>query len=111
MAHSDRPVPDGEAARGRHTRDIRNDRQAVRHLLRADTGGAHLGLALTIGVLLVAAGFSGPRWVLIVFIVSVVCAAWFVLALAVVHVRGARGENAVRRAYIATFGWGGYVTP
>lgn len=108
MPHSDRPGPDGEAARERYPRDLRRDRQAVRQLLRADVGGAHLGLALTVGALLVAAGFSGPRWVLIV---SGVCTAWFALALAVVHIRGARGRNAVRRAYIATFGWGEYVTP
>ncbi|WP_371613090.1 hypothetical protein [Streptomyces clavifer] len=108
MPHSDRPGPDGETSRDRRTRDLRKDRKPVRHLLAADVGGAHLGLALTIGALLVAAGFSGPRWVLLA---TGACATWFTLALLVVHLRGARGRNAVRRAYVATFGWGDYVTP
>lgn len=44
-------------------------------------------------------------------IVSGCFAAWFVLALAVVHLRGGRGWIAVGRAYVATFGWGDYITP
>jgi hypothetical protein len=37
--------------------------------------------------------------------------AWFILALTIIRVRGGRGGEAVRRAYVATFGWGDHVTP
>ncbi|GAA3485268.1 hypothetical protein GCM10018966_098010 [Streptomyces yanii] len=35
----------------------------------------------------------------------------FVLAPAVIHLRGGRGRDALRRAYVATFGRGDHVTP
>ncbi|MFJ3516199.1 MULTISPECIES: hypothetical protein [unclassified Streptomyces] len=75
---------------------------------RTDVGGGHIGLAVTIIALIVIASFSGPRWTLIV---AGCVTAWFILALAVIHIRGGRGGEAVRRAYVATFGWGDYVTP
>ncbi|WP_217251546.1 hypothetical protein [Streptomyces sp. AC602_WCS936] len=73
-----------------------------------DIGGGHIGLAVTIIALIVVASFSGARWT---SIVAGGFTAWFILALTVIHIRGGRGREAVRRAYVATFGWGDYVTP
>ncbi|MEU0297881.1 hypothetical protein ABZ252_00065 [Streptomyces sp. NPDC006175] len=71
-------------------------------------GGGHIGLVVTIIALAVSASFSGPRWTLII---AGCFAAWFVIALTIIRIRGGRGGEAVRRAYVATFGWGDYVTP
>ncbi|MFF3663595.1 hypothetical protein [Streptomyces olivochromogenes] len=73
-----------------------------------DVGGGHIGLAVTAIALIVIVSFSGPRWTLIV---AGFFTAWFILALTFIHIRGGRGTEAVRRAYVATFGWGDYVTP
>ncbi|WP_306335582.1 hypothetical protein [Streptomyces sp. KL118A] len=73
-----------------------------------DIRGGHIGLVVMIIALVVIAGFSGPRWTLIV---AACVAAWFILALSVIRIRGRRGGEALRRAYVATFGWGDYVTP
>lgn len=73
-----------------------------------DIGGGHVGLVVTIIALVVIAGFSGPRWTLIV---AGCLTAWFILALTIIRFRGGRGQEAVRRAYVATFGWGDYITP
>ncbi|MFJ6462984.1 hypothetical protein ACIQM0_18390 [Streptomyces sp. NPDC091387] len=73
-----------------------------------DIGGGHIGLAVTIIALVVTAGFSGPRWTLIV---AGCFTAWFILALTIIRIRGGRGGEAVRRAYAATFGWGDRVSP
>ncbi|MEV4448579.1 MULTISPECIES: hypothetical protein [Streptomyces] len=73
-----------------------------------DVGGGHIGLVVTIIALVVIASFSGPRRALIV---AACLTAWFVLVLTVIHIKGGRGGEAVRRAYVATFGWGDYVTP
>jgi hypothetical protein len=73
-----------------------------------DIHGGHIGLVVTIIALVVIASFSDPRWTLIV---AGCFTAWFILALTVIRIRGGRGGEAVRRAYVATFGWGDYVTP
>ncbi|MEU4346207.1 hypothetical protein [Streptomyces sp. NPDC023838] len=73
-----------------------------------DIGGGHIGLVITIIALVVIASFYGPGWNLIV---AGCFTAWFILALTVIRVRGGRGGEAVRRAYVATFGWGDHVTP
>ncbi|MER5951727.1 hypothetical protein ABT127_37385 [Streptomyces sp. NPDC001904] len=77
---------------------------------RASTyiGGGHIGLAVTIIALIVVACFSGTRWTVIV---AGGFTTWFILALTVIRMRGVRGGEAVRRAYVATFGWGDYVNP
>ncbi|MFK0150177.1 hypothetical protein ACIQUZ_34375 [Streptomyces griseus] len=72
-----------------------------------EIGGAHIGPAATIIALIVVASFSGPRWTVIV---AGGLTAWFVLALAVIRIRGGGGREAVRRAYAATFGWGDHIT-
>jgi hypothetical protein len=76
--------------------------------VRTDVRDGHIGLAVTIVALVVVAIASGPRWVLIV---AGAVAAWFVLALIVVHARGGRGSEGVARVYVATFGWGDYISP
>ncbi|MFH8760589.1 hypothetical protein [Streptomyces atroolivaceus] len=73
-----------------------------------DIGGGHIGLAVTIITLIVVASLSGAHWTLNV---AGGFTAWFILAITVIHIRGGRGREAVRRAYVATFGWGDYVTP
>jgi hypothetical protein len=74
-----------------------------------DVGGGHIGLSITIIALIVITSLSDPRWALI----TAGCfGAWFLVALAVIiFVRGGIGREAVRRAYVATFGWGDYITP
>lgn len=75
---------------------------------REDVGGAHGGLAATVVASVVVSGVWSPGWALLV---SGCVAVWFVLALVVVHLRGGRGRVAVRRAYVATFGWADHLTP
>ncbi|MER7742558.1 hypothetical protein ABTX34_30325 [Streptomyces sp. NPDC096538] len=82
------------------------ERHSMREALRSDLPAAHMGLGVTVIVLIVVASFSGPRWTLIV---AGAFTAWFLLALAVIHISSGRGWDAVRRAYIATFGWGNWI--
>lgn len=107
MKHSccDRENADS-AARARYTRDMRQERHSVREALRSDLPAAHLGLGVTVMALIVVAGFSGPRWTLVI---GGAFTAWFLLALTVIHLGSGRGRDAVRRAYIATFGWGNWI--
>ncbi|WP_330315102.1 hypothetical protein OHS17_32600 [Streptomyces sp. NBC_00523] len=105
MEHSsERESAEGSASR--HTRDMQEERHSVREALRSDLPAAHLGLGVTVIALIVVASFSGPRWTMIV---AGAFAAWFLLALAVIHIGSGRGWDAVRRAYIATFGWGNWI--
>ncbi|MGW0856878.1 hypothetical protein [Streptomyces sp. NPDC002690] len=85
---------------------MRQERHSVREALRSDLPAAHLGLGVTVMALIVVAGFSGPRWTLVI---GGAFTAWFLLALTVIHLGSGRGRDAVRRAYIATFGWGNWI--
>ncbi|MFJ4776505.1 hypothetical protein [Streptomyces sp. NPDC088762] len=85
---------------------MQDERSSVREALRSDLPAAHLGLGVTVTALIVVASFSGPRWV---FVVGGAFGAWFLLALAVIHIGSGRGWDAVRRAYIATFGWANWI--
>ncbi|MGW1882545.1 hypothetical protein [Streptomyces sp. NPDC001970] len=106
MGHgAERKNGNGSASEA-YTRDIRADRQSVREALRSDLPAAHIGLGVTVIALVVVAGFAGARWTLIV---GGAFPAWFVLALAVIRIGSGRGWDAVRRAYIATFGWGNWI--
>lgn len=102
---SERENGDGSAPSS-YGRDIKEARRSMREALRADLPAAHGGLGVTVVALIVIASFSGLGWT------SVVAASftvWFVLALAVIRLGGGRGMDAVRRAYIATFGWGNWI--
>ncbi|WP_223205773.1 hypothetical protein [Streptomyces xanthii] len=105
MEHSSE-LENGEASASQYTRDMQTERHSVREALRSDLPAAHVGLGVTVIVLIVVAGFSGPRWTLII---GGAFTAWFLLALAVIHIGSGRGRDAVRRAYIATFGWGNWI--
>ncbi|MFD6532526.1 hypothetical protein [Streptomyces sp. NPDC060184] len=107
MEHSSFEQENAEgAARARYTQDMRQERHAVREALRSDLPAAHLGLGATVIALIVVACFSGPRWT---SIIGGGFAAWFLLALTVIRLGGGRGQDAVRRAHIATFGWGNWI--
>lgn len=97
---------DESAARSRYTQDMQAERRALREALRSDLPAAHMGLGLTVIALIGIASFFGPRWTLII---SGAFTAWFLLALAVIHIGSGRGRDAFRRAYIATFGWGNWI--
>ncbi|MEV6312609.1 hypothetical protein AB0M10_28985 [Streptomyces sp. NPDC051840] len=91
-----------EAAPNAYERVLAEDRRVIREMLRTSRRGAHLGFVLTAFVLGAIGYFEGPKWPLII---GGLFAAWFALALTVVHLRGGRGWKAIDRAYIATFGW------
>ncbi|WP_351237393.1 hypothetical protein [Streptomyces sp. NPDC002133] len=106
MEHgAERKSGNGSASEA-YTRDIRAERRSVREALRSDLPAARRGLGVTVIALVVVAGFAGARWTLIV---AGALTAWFVLALAVMRIGSARGRDAVRRACIATFGWGNWI--
>ncbi|MFF3403989.1 hypothetical protein ACFYW6_36515 [Streptomyces sp. NPDC002659] len=105
MEHSsERENGDGSDSEA-YTRDIRAERQSVREALRSDLPAAHLGLGVMVIALVVVASFVGARWAMIV---AGAFTTWFVLALAVIRIGSGRGWDAVRRAYIAMFGWGNW---
>ncbi|MFG2574906.1 hypothetical protein [Streptomyces sp. NPDC048481] len=84
----------------------RRARSAARKAAPLDSRGAHLG-AVVVSVALVLLGRYGRLAAL--GIVSSVFLLWFAAALAWAHVDGDEGRHALRRAYNATFGWGGGV--
>ncbi|MET8576237.1 hypothetical protein [Streptomyces sp. NPDC005012] len=99
---------DPEAARARYDAGLRGSRGAVREVLRADVSDAHWGvatvaLAATVVGLLVAPVLGAA--------VAAGFAALYLGTLAVMHARGVRGSDAVRRSYCFAFGWGKWVDP
>lgn len=90
------PAESGEAHRNSH-------RQALRHALEVDVRSAVIGAGATAIALTVVFVFLGPGWG---SAVAGIVAGWFLIALIVVLLRGGRGRDAARRAFIATFGWG-----
>lgn len=107
MEHNNAERENGEGpAPSSYSRDIKDARRSMREALRADLPAAHGGLGVTVVALIIVAVSAGVAWALIV---AAVFTAWFVLALAVVHLRGGRGGHAFRRAYIATFGWANWI--
>ncbi|MEW2064707.1 hypothetical protein AB0899_28785 [Streptomyces sp. NPDC007002] len=101
---SERENSEGSASR--YARDMQEEGHSVCEALRSDLPAAHLGVGATVIALIVVASFSGPQWTLIV---AGAFTAWCLLALAVIHIGSGRGWDAVRRAYIATFGWGNWI--
>ncbi|MFD8022904.1 hypothetical protein ACFXJO_09205 [Streptomyces lavendulae] len=76
--------------------------------VHVDVMGGHAGAAAVAVAVLVIAVSAGPPAALAF---AAALAVWFLAALAVVRVRGARGVDVPRRAYNATFGWGAFVIP
>ncbi|MCM9080064.1 hypothetical protein OG304_19005 [Streptomyces sp. NBC_00160] len=106
MEHNLEQESGDDSASANYKRDVQEDRGSVREALRTDLPAAHMGLGVTIVGLIVVTSFAGLRWALIVAAAFTV---WFVLGLAVIHLGSDRGWDAVRRAYIATFGWGNWI--
>ncbi|MEU1226275.1 hypothetical protein [Streptomyces sp. NPDC005828] len=97
---------DPEAARERYAADMRAERKALLEVIRADLPAAHLGLGIVIMASAVVGLFAGP---IAGALVAGSFAALFLVALAVMLLRGIRGLNAGRRAYLLTFGWANWV--
>ncbi|MFI8362413.1 hypothetical protein [Streptomyces sp. NPDC085612] len=95
-----------DSTAAQYSQAIHDERGSVRAALRTDLPAAHLGLGVTAVGLIVVASFAGLRWGLIVLAGF---ATWFILVLGVIRIGSGRGWGAVRRAYIATFGWGNWI--
>ncbi|MFF2382135.1 hypothetical protein [Streptomyces sp. NPDC058108] len=100
------PVADPEAARERYTSDMRASRKALRELIRADLPAAHFGLGIVVIATVLVSLDAGPA---AGALVAGVFGLLFLGALAVMLLRGIRGLEAGRRAYLFTFGWANWV--
>ncbi|MFJ7630838.1 hypothetical protein ACIQZN_30595 [Streptomyces sp. NPDC097595] len=98
----DKFTTDPEAARERYRSDMRVSRKAVREVARADLPAAHFGLGITLVVSVVTGLFRGA--IIGGFVVGFFGAV-FLASTAVMFLRGIRGLDAGRRAYLSTFGW------
>lgn len=85
---------------------LAEDRRVRRELFRVTIGGAHVGLVITAFIVFLFAAVGGTVWALIVG-GAVVC--WFTVALIAVAGGGRRGWDAVKRTYLLTFGWAGWL--
>lgn len=84
---------------------VSNDRARVRGALRTDRPAADVGLALFIAAAVVLTFLWGAKYALIL---TIAFGIWFLAALAVIRIGGGKGKDALKRAYIATFGWGNW---
>ncbi|MGY6021629.1 hypothetical protein [Streptomyces spinosirectus] len=100
------PVADPEAARERYNSDMRATRKALREVVRADLPAAHFGLGIVVVASVVVGCFAAP---VVGALVVGAFAALFLVALAVMFLRGSRGLDARRRAYLFTFGWANWI--
>ncbi|MEU6272983.1 hypothetical protein ABZ871_11290 [Streptomyces populi] len=100
------PVADPEAAWERYDSDMRATRKALREVLRADLPAAHFGLGVVVVASVVVGCFATP-------VAGVLVAGAFatlsLVALAAMFLRGVRGPDAWRRAYLFTFGWANWI--
>ncbi|MFD6274447.1 hypothetical protein ACFWFI_02445 [Streptomyces sp. NPDC060209] len=78
----------------------------MREMFCVSVGGAHAGLVTTVFIVTLFAAIGGTVWALIV---SGEVALWFTVALIAVVGGGRRGWVAVKRAYLVTFGWAGWL--
>ncbi len=85
---------------------LAEDRRVAREMFRVSIGGAHAGLVITVFIVLLFAAIGGTVWGLIV---GGAVAFWFTLVLVAVAGGGRRGWGAVKRAYLLTFGWAGWL--
>lgn len=81
-------------------------RGALREVLRADLPAANFGLVLVIGVSVVAGFAAGPA---VGAGIGGAFAVLFLATLLVMLLRGVRGEDALQRAYLFTFGWANWI--
>ncbi|MFF6888075.1 hypothetical protein ACFY9F_33360 [Streptomyces sp. NPDC012421] len=100
------PAADPVAARGRYVSDMRASRRALREVVRADLPAAHFGLGIVLVASAVAGLFASP---IAGALVAGSFAALFLVALVVMLLRGIRGLDAGRRAYLFSFGWANWV--
>lgn len=100
------PAADPEAARQRYDSDMRMARKQAREALRADLPAAHFGLGIVIVASVIVGLAVGP---VTGTLVGGVFAALFLVALGVMFLRGVRGADALRRAYLFSFGWANWV--
>ncbi|GAA0618105.1 hypothetical protein [Streptomyces crystallinus] len=100
------PAADQEAARDRYTSDMRAMRAASRDFFRADMPAAHCGVAMVVVASVLVGCFAGP---VAGCLVAAGFAVLFLLALAVMFLRGIRGVDAWRRSYLFTFGWANWI--
>ncbi|WP_318216597.1 hypothetical protein [Streptomyces sp. SCL15-6] len=105
------PWPEGsaadpEAARERYTSELRASRKALREAIRADLPVGHVGLAIVVVASALLGLFAQPA---AGALVAGVFAALFLAALAVMLLRGIRGLDAARRAYLFSFGWANWI--
>lgn len=96
------PAADPKEARNRYEAIMRADREKRREMLRVSMPAAHAGLALVIAVGTFLAFIVSRRGAVIIVGGF---AALFVTSLVVVLARGGRRMDALRRAYLAAFGW------
>ncbi|MFH8760477.1 hypothetical protein [Streptomyces atroolivaceus] len=100
------PSADPKAARERYGSGIRESRRAWREARQATLPAAHFGLG-TVNVASVIVGLSaGPVPGLLV---AGAFTALFLVARAVMMLRGVRGPDGVRRACLLTFGWANWI--
>lgn len=78
----------------------------MREMLRVSIGGAHAGLAITVFIVVLFAAIGGAGWALIV---GGAVAFWFTVTLIAAVGGGRRRWAAVKRAYLLTFGWAGWL--
>lgn len=98
--HFDENEP--QAVRDQRFAAERTQLRARRKSAPVDLGPAHFGAGI-VAVALVLLGSFGKLGAL--GVVGGVFLLWFALALAWVHADGDRGGHALRRAYLAAFGW------
>ncbi|MEU6245515.1 hypothetical protein [Streptomyces sp. NPDC047024] len=85
---------------------MRSERKALCEAIRAGLPAAHFGLGIVIAASVIVGLLVGP---VTGALVAGAFAVLFLVALAVMFVRGVRGADTGRRAYLFTFGWANWV--
>ncbi|RVU23994.1 hypothetical protein EOT10_17980 [Streptomyces antnestii] len=97
---------DPEAARERYDSGMGSVRKALRDVSRADVPTAHFGLGIVIVAGVIVSLLVGP---VAGALVAGAFGGLFLVALVVMFIRGIRGLDAGRRAYLFAFGWANWV--
>ncbi|MER6442309.1 hypothetical protein ABT275_39165 [Streptomyces sp. NPDC001185] len=85
---------------------MRAARRALREVVRADLPAAHFGLGIVaIATVLVSLGAGPAGGALVAGVFGLL----FAGALAAMFLRDVRGPEALRRAYLFTFGWANWI--